>query len=176
MAERQPEEKRSITKNKTLQYAFPAFIVLCVGLFFWFVVQASTSGGVYDMSLADLEENKSEYVGKDVRVSGVVQEGSYVEHDGDAINIEFVIGDSEGNTLRVRYRQLVPDAFEEGRQVIVQGKLVSEDEVECDRLTVKCPSKYKDENQVGQPSPSGSSAPAGGGAYGTPVEESNPPQ
>ena len=67
---------------------------------------------------------------------------------GEKIDIQFTIGDVDGNQLKVRFHQLLPDAFQEGRQVIVQGTMLSKDEVECKRLTVKCPSKYKDENKT----------------------------
>ncbi len=141
-------------KQKMMHMAFPAFVVACVLGGLALVVQSSTSGGVYDMTIAELMADDVK-VGKGVRVNGIVQAGSFRELPGDKINIEFTIGDSEGNTLQVRYHQLLPDAFAEGRQVIVQGKLTSKNEILCDRLTVKCPSKYKDENSVGADTPYG---------------------
>jgi cytochrome c-type biogenesis protein CcmE len=111
------------------------------------VVQSSTSGGVYDMTIGELLAESDKYVGRDIRVNGVVQAGSFKDQSGDEINIQFSIGDVEGNQLNVHFHQLLPDAFKEGRQVIVQGKMLSREEVECTKLTVKCPSKYKDEGK-----------------------------
>lgn len=149
-------------KNKWLTLAFPAFVVLLVLGGLALVVQSSTTGGVYDMTISEVLADPS-YVGRDVRVNGTVAAGSFIEHPGDKIDIEFQISDNEGNSLRVRFHQLLPDAFEEGRSVIVQGKLLNKDEIDCDRLTVKCPSKYKDENLVGTE-----------GAYGKEKDQTTP--
>ncbi|MFT7625480.1 MAG: cytochrome c-type biogenesis protein CcmE [Myxococcota bacterium] len=169
------KEPRTLKQN-VLGLAFPAFVVLCVLGGLALVVQSSTTGGVYDMTLQELLAESDEYVGRDVRVNGVVQANTFRELPGDGINIEFAIGDAEGNVMNVKFHQLLPDAFEEGRQVIVQGKLLSRTEIECSRLTVKCPSKYKDENAIGNTMPNGwkidgekpaetSTKPEGSGAY-----------
>lgn len=127
------------------RFAFPMLVVALVLGGVVLVVESSTTGGVYDMTIGELLAQSDTLEGKDVRVNGVVQAGTFREVPGDSIDIRFSIGDVEGNQLQVRFHQLLPDAFQEGRQVIVQGTMLSEDEIECKRLTVKCPSKYKDE-------------------------------
>ena len=137
-------------KRKITHYAFPIFVVALVLGGLTLVVQSSTQGGVYDMTIGELRAKADRYIGKDVRVNGTVQAGSFEELAGDgAINIKFTLADSEGNEITVFYHQLLPDAFEEGREVIVAGTLQDEGTIECKRLTVKCPSKYKDENAAG---------------------------
>ena len=134
-------------KRKLTQLAFPIFVVALVLGGLTLVVQSSTQGGVYDMTISELRATGDRFVGKDVRVNGTVQAGSFEELAGeDAVNIRFTLADSEGNEITVFYHQLLPDAFEEGREVIVAGTLEDENTIECKRLTVKCPSKYKDEN------------------------------
>ena len=129
--------------------AFPVVIALLVVGGLALVVQSSTTGGVYDMTIKELLDRSDDKVGKEIRVNGVIQQKSFKDLSGkDGLDFRFTIGDSEGNRIRVRFHQLLPDAFQEGRQVIVQGKLLSKDEIECYRLTVKCPSKYKDENKT----------------------------
>jgi cytochrome c-type biogenesis protein CcmE len=148
---RVPDSESTATLGERLRaLAFPAFIVVLVLSGLGLVVHSSTSGGVYYLTLAELEAKSSEYVGQEIRVTGVVQAESFYEAPGDEINIEFTIGDNDGNLLEVRFHQLLPDAFQEGREVIVWGRLLSADTIECDRLTVKCPSKYKDEGLVGE--------------------------
>lgn len=134
------------------RFAFPVVIVGLVLGGLALVVRSSTAGGVYDMTLGELAAQADQLVGKEVRVNGVVQAGSFHEAPGDQIDIAFAIGDAEGHRMKVRFRQILPDAFQEGRQVIVQGKLASKDEIECTRLTVKCPSKYKDEAKTDEES------------------------
>ena len=133
----------------TSRYVFPAVVVVLVLGGLALVVQSSTAGGgVYDMTLGELLSQADSYVGKEIRVNGVIQAGSYHEAPGDKIDIWFSIGDVEGHRIKVHYTQILPDAFQEGRQVIVQGTLTSKDAIECTRLTVKCPSKYKDESKT----------------------------
>ena len=134
-------------------FAFPAIVVFLVLGGLALVVRSSTAGGVYDMTLTELRAQSGNYLGKDVRVNGRVQAGSFRDSSGgDGVHVVFAIGDASGNTMLVHYRQLLPDAFEEGREVIVQGTMHSLTEIECTRLTVKCPSKYQDENATGQSS------------------------
>ncbi|MEC8022947.1 MAG: cytochrome c maturation protein CcmE [Myxococcota bacterium] len=143
-------------KRKLVHFAFPLFVVALVLGGLTLVVQSSTQGGVYDMTIGELRAKADRYVGKDVRVNGTVQAGSFEELAGDgAVNIRFTLSDSEGNEITVFYHQLLPDAFEEGREVIVAGTLEDEATIECKRLTVKCPSKYKDENAAGNGSLTG---------------------
>lgn len=137
--------------KRGMSLMFPAVIVGLVVGGLALVVRSSTSGGVYDMTLTQLLAAPNDYVGKDIRVNGAVLAGSFHDaSDAGGVHVVFSIGDSSGNTMEVHYRQLLPDAFQEGRQVIVQGKMVSAKAVECTRLTVKCPSKYQDENSTGK--------------------------
>lgn len=146
-----PESLASVEPRRARSFLFPAIVVFLVLGGLALVVRSSTSGGVYDMTLSDILGQGASYVGKDIRVNGRVQAGTFRDlSGGDGVHVVFTIGDSSGHTLNVHYRQLLPDAFEEGREVIVQGKLGSTTEIECNRLTVKCPSKYQDENQTGK--------------------------
>ena len=137
--------KSSESSREKGGWGFTVLVVALVMGGMVLVVQSSTTGGVYDMTIGEVLSQPDKYIGHDLRVNGVIQAGSFKDNGGEEINIEFSVGDSEGNTLNVRFHQLLPDAFKEGRQVIVQGKLLSEHEIECTKLTVKCPSKYKDE-------------------------------
>ncbi len=129
-------------------FGMPLVVIVLVAAGLIMVVKSSTAGGVYDMTIGELNEKRDQYLGKEVRVNGVVLAGSVKDPAGEKIDITFTIGDAEGNRIRVSYHQLLPDAFKEGRQVIVQGVLDAVDHVTCQRLTVKCPSKYKDENKT----------------------------
>ncbi len=129
--------------------AFPLFIAALALFALALVVQSSTTGGAFDMTLAELQEaGVDKFVGKEVRVNGTVQAGSFRKLPGEQLAFRFTIGDPAGNQMEVLWDQLLPDAFEEGREVIVQGTLTNTQEIHCSRLTVKCPSKYKDENAV----------------------------
>ncbi|HIA01825.1 MAG TPA: cytochrome c maturation protein CcmE [Myxococcales bacterium] len=141
-------EVRTGIPSKKGGWGFTLLVVAIVMGGIVLVVQSSTSGGVYDMTIGELLADSGKYVGRGVRVNGVIQAGSFKDNPGDEIDIQFSIGDVEGNQINVRFHQLLPDAFKEGRQVIVLGKLINKQEIECTKLTVKCPSKYKDEGKT----------------------------
>jgi cytochrome c-type biogenesis protein CcmE len=82
-------------------------------------------------------------VGRDYRLTGIVVQGS-VTRKGDAIG--FRVRDREGGaSIPVAYSGQVPDAFREGREVIVtvrkQGEVY---QGQGDSLITKCPSKFDD--------------------------------
>ena len=141
-------KERTVNPSKKGGWGFTLLVVALVMGGIVLVVQSSTSGGVYDMTIGELLADSGKYVGRGVRVNGVIQAGSFKDNPGEEIDIQFSIGDVEGNQINVRFHQLLPDAFKEGRQVIVQGKMLNKHEIECTKLTVKCPSKYKDEGNT----------------------------
>lgn len=69
-----------------------------------------------------------------------------VRGDAHAGGLRFRLRDSDGETstrVRVRYTGSVPDLFEVGRHIVVQGKLVDGVFVaDPGTMITKCPSKY----------------------------------
>ena len=64
----------------------------------------------------------------------------------DAMEISFVLLDKKdpSQSLRIRYRGIIPDTFKPGVEVIVEGGIQPEDGVFVAKtLMTKCPSKYK---------------------------------
>lgn len=82
-------------------------------------------------------------VGREYRLTGVVVPGSF-ERKGDAIS--FRVRDRKAAAqVAVDYRGQVPDAFREGREVLVTVKKDGERfRGEPDSLITKCPSKFDD--------------------------------
>jgi len=79
-------------------------------------------------------------------LTGKVVDGTVVRRGED---LRFRIRDREGSkSLPVVYSGTIPDAFREGREVIVTGKLKSGTFVaERDSLVTKCPSKFTAEEK-----------------------------
>ena len=77
---------------------------------------------------------------KAVRLNGDVTPGSVQQKAGD-INIKFSVSDG-GNTIPVVYRGAVPDTFQEGNPVVLEGSLDAGGVFQAKNLMVKCPSKY----------------------------------
>ena len=142
-----PESAGTPRRNRL---GYPVIIATIIGVGLLLVVQSSFSSGSYSMEIDVVQEKATRYLGRDIKVVGVVAEGS-IETRTDPTRIEthFQIHDGKGNTLPILYPHNPPDPFKEGRQVIVEGVLEKGDNgkerVLCQKLTVKCPSKYQEE-------------------------------
>ena len=122
---------------------FPVLTALAVIGMVWAIVMTSFSDSSFDVEIAELQDDHETYLGKDVKVTGNVVQDSWTG-DPDGKTHRFHIGDGLGNDIVVTYAGLLPDPFAYGREVIVEGTLVSRDVVEARNLTVKCPSRYQD--------------------------------
>ena len=131
------------TERKKASVA-PIIIALVVAALGFFVITSSTSGGsgMFNYELVDLVAKRAELEGKDVKVSGRIARGS-VRGEPASDSFRFDLEDDAGNKIAIAYKRLLPDPFEEGRDAIVQGRLEG-DRVVATNLTVKCPSRYAD--------------------------------
>ena len=84
--------------------------------------------------------------GQDVRLRGMV--AAYSGDATDPSGLRIVLHPENGpgtETVVVRYRGSVPDAFRVGRQIVVDGRLEGRTfAARTDSLVTKCPSKYND--------------------------------
>ena len=121
-----------------------AGLVLCVAI--GALAYAAFTGSIdYYNSVGELKAEG--IVDKTVKVRGVVMEGT-VEFNSDEGDYVFVIydEDNEAETLTVVYNEpSLPDAFDEGKGVVAQGKLSEDDRFLASSLIVSCPSKYQAE-------------------------------
>jgi len=99
------------------------------------------SSVAYYSTVSELKTKEASVVGQHVRVSGVVASDS-VEFSGEDLTLNFVIADAEAS-LPVFYRGVVPDAFKEDVQVVVEGRLEDDGIFHATNLMTKCPSKYE---------------------------------
>ena len=99
------------------------------------------SSASYYYSTTQLLENSNSLVGKVVRLNGDVAAGSVDQKPGD-LNLKFSVTDG-AKTVPVAYRGSVPDNFQEGNPVVVEGSLDASGVFQAKSLMVKCPSKYQ---------------------------------
>lgn len=109
------------------------------------------AGLVYTSFSASTEAREpSEIIGSDstrtYELTGKVVDGTVVRRGED---LRFRIRDREGTeSLPVVYAGTIPDAFREGREVIVTGRLNDGTfSAERDSLVTKCPSKFTAEEK-----------------------------
>ncbi len=58
----------------------------------------------------------------------------------------FTATDSLGGRAKVIYRNTKPAEFEHSERIVLEGKMQGE-VFECDKILLKCPSKYKDDKK-----------------------------
>ena len=76
-----------------------------------------------------------------VRLKGKIAPGS-VKMSGDKMDLWFDIGDDK-EKIPVHYHGAIPDAFQEGLEAVVDGRMGKDGLFEGKELIVKCPSKYE---------------------------------
>lgn len=79
-----------------------------------------------------------------VRVAGKVAVGGIESEGPGDVSIAFLLIDERGDTVRVEYSGVRPDAFREGAQAVAEGTYDAPKSVfHAELLQAKCPSKYE---------------------------------
>jgi len=93
---------------------------------------------------ADLAKQKDR-----VKLKGLIQPGS-VKLSQNRLDVWFNVQDEKdlSKTLPVHYQGAVPDAFQEGLQVVVDGRMDGQGTFQGRELIVKCPSKYESKDKA----------------------------
>jgi cytochrome c-type biogenesis protein CcmE len=111
-------------------------VVTAVGALIYMGVRGSS---MYYMTVEELQAQGDAVYGEKLRLGATVADGS-IEAGPDGMT-HFVVTDGT-NTLPVSYDGGLPDAFEDGAEVILQGKMTPSGTFEASSLLAKCPSKY----------------------------------
>lgn len=117
-----------------------AGILILAGLAY-LAFTVTKASAVYYLTVPELYARGAAAAQRSVRVSGIVDAGS-IEKDPSAFVTRFTASDS-GGTLPVTYKGAVPDIFQPGIQVVVEGRLGSDGIFHADTLLTKCPSHFQ---------------------------------
>lgn len=119
--------------------------IIVVIAVFYLISTGFKQSGVYYLEVHELIKDPSKYNAKGIRVSGDVVNGTVVK-DVKNKHLEFVMTDGTGEKMNVIYNGIIPDAFTEDVQVIVEGKYNKDTNTFiATTLLTKCPSKYEAE-------------------------------
>lgn len=122
---------------------FVALVLL--GAFGFLGFNAFKSASIYYLTPSDLLAKGEEVYNDKVRLSGTVVRGTVDSHADNVF--EFTVTDDEGAMIPVVYTGAVPDTFQEGANVVVEGRLTPHGVFKADRLLAKCPSKYEAQSE-----------------------------
>lgn len=97
----------------------------------------------YYITLDEYRSMSQDLKDKNLKIAGDVVEGS-IHRTGSYM--EFLIG-SPKETLLVRYvgKEALPDTFQEGSKVLVEGSVASDGVFQARHIEAKCASKYEAE-------------------------------
>ena len=98
------------------------------------------SSMAYYLSVGELLDRTGTVRNADVRLSGTVSSGT-IARDPIAGTVAFEVTDGS-RQIPVQYRGVVPDAFKDGAEVVVEGRFDGQTFTAA-RLFAKCPSKFE---------------------------------
>ena len=127
-------------KTKTMVKVIIGIVVIGGGLGF-FMYQAMQSSWSYYYSVDEFLADPSAAKDVSVRIAGAVKEGSVVR-DLKKMKLTFTLAGAKAE-VPVSYGGAVPDSFEEGREVVVEGRLDAAGIFQAEVLMTRCESKYK---------------------------------
>jgi cytochrome c-type biogenesis protein CcmE len=127
-------------RRKRLPLSFLLAGIAILGAVLYLVYANTQSTAVYYMTVSELM-HCTICTTQSVRVAGVVQKGSIVRNDQQQ-RLTFVMNDG-ARSLPVTYTGVVPDIFQAGIQVVVEGHYSGHGPFQAQTLLAKCPSKFQ---------------------------------
>jgi len=137
--------------NRSTWIKFTLLALVFLGALVYLFATGMKSSMVYYLTLEELSITPPE-PGDGVRLAGWVKEGSII---GTALDGEIFFAITDGaREMPVRYAGQIPDTFQDGAEVVVEGIFRGEPVFVAASILAKCPSKYKASDpapRVGRP-------------------------
>ncbi len=116
-------------------------IVAAIGYMIYAAIQ---SGSEYYVTTTELSAMGSKAVGQQLKIGGQVVDGT-VQLDRGASSVSFTLSDGTDSTkdLPVTFVGVIPDTFQAGNGVILEGKLGADGRFQATTMLAKCASKYE---------------------------------
>jgi cytochrome c-type biogenesis protein CcmE len=116
-------------------------LVLLAGLGY-LVYSATGSSAEYYETIGEMRAHPSS---QDARVLGTVRPG--IQRSAGGLHVRFLAADGK-DTMTVDYTGAVPDIFQPGTKVVVDGRLGSDGVFHARSLQAKCPSRFSSSSSV----------------------------
>ena len=124
-------------KKVKLRILFISLLLISVALSIYLILKSLEENVVYFLSPTEIR-NLVEIENKKIRVGGMVKNNSIVI---DSENINFIITDFK-NEINVNYSGSVPNLFEEGKGVVVEGFLKDQSFLIAEKILAKHDENY----------------------------------
>lgn len=96
---------------------------------------------IYYLTVSELQTEETIKYEQKVRVNGMVSEYTVDKDSDSGRTVNFTLSEG-GASLAVMYNGILPDAFQNDIDVVVEGSLNEGGYFLADNILVKCPSKY----------------------------------
>ncbi|MFC1947081.1 cytochrome c maturation protein CcmE [Chloroflexota bacterium] len=123
---------------KKKRYIIGSLILVIVLGYLGFTAFQNSS--TYYYTVDELLTDSELTTGQNVRVQGTVEIGSIQEND-DTRQLHFVLTHNN-SSIPVVYSGIIPDAFQENNDAVVEGNIEKDGTFRAHTISVKCPSKY----------------------------------
>jgi cytochrome c-type biogenesis protein CcmE len=116
--------------------------LVVVGAVGYLILTGVKATGMRYLTVTELAQMPRAPKSEGFRLDGKVVPGS-IQYDQKEPNLAFHMTDGKAQ-VAVQYQGLMPDAFADGREVVVEGTYHQDRRVlEASKLVTKCPSKYE---------------------------------
>ncbi len=122
-------------------------IIVAGAVALFFLSSTGNSKPVYYYSPTEFHADPAKQKDR-VKLKGLIQPGS-VKMSQNRLDVWFNVQDEKDSAVSVpvHYQGAVPDAFQEGLQVVVDGRMDGQGTFQGRELIVKCPSKYESKDK-----------------------------
>jgi len=128
--------------NTTVKIAVVSLVI--VAAVSYLILSGVKQTGLQYMTVTELAQLQTAPKADGFRLDGIVAAGS-IDYDQRQPRLTFRMTDGKED-VHVVYDGLMPDAFAEGRDVVVEGTFRHADRtLHASKLVTKCPSKYEAE-------------------------------
>lgn len=125
------------TRHKRLVLVATGLAIL--GVAAWLILSAFQKNLVFFFTPTQVLSGAAPH-GRSFRVGGMVEKGSLV-HQADGLTWTFVVTDMAKH-IPVSYRGILPDLFKEGKGVVAEGKLGSDNVFAAEQVLAKHDENY----------------------------------
>ncbi len=128
--------------NTTVKIILVSLVVM--GSVGYLILSGVKQTGMQYMTVTELAQMEKPPKAGGFRLDGIVAAGS-VQYDQKTPRLRFRMTDGK-EAVNIVYEGLMPDAFADGRDVVVEGTFEHADRtIHATKLVTKCPSKYESE-------------------------------
>lgn len=126
--------------NTTVKIILVSLVVM--GSVGYLILSGVKQTGMQYMTVTELAQMEKPPKAGGFRLDGIVAAGS-VQYDQKTPRLRFRMTDGK-EAVNIVYEGLMPDAFADGRDVVVEGTFEHADRtIHATKLVTKCPSKYE---------------------------------